>query len=305
VSEARPGVFSRLRAGLARTQARLADGIAALGGWRAVDERTLEELEALLLAADAGVPATTDLIEAVRAAPRRGVAPIEALAQTMTALLARVETPEPALATPTHVVLVVGVNGAGKTTTIAKLAARPAGRSVALAAADTFRAAAGEQLAAWAQRLRVPITVQRPGADPAAVAFDALQAARARGTQVLVVDTSGRLHTQRGLMDELGKIRRVLGRLDPTAPHETLLVLDAGNGQNALAQARAFHGAVPLSGLVLTKLDGTAKGGTVLALARELALPVRYLGIGEHAEDLRPFAAAEFTAALLGLEGAT
>ena len=308
MSEARTGgLFSRLRAGLGRTRERLAGGLAQLVGRGArLDDATLEDLEAVLLQADVGVPATQDLLDAMREGARRGTPPAQALQAAITALLTPAQQPDPPLATPTHVVLVVGVNGAGKTTTIAKLAARhrAAGHSVALAGADTFRAAAGAQLAEWAQRLGVPVTLQQPGADPAAVVYDALQAAQARKTQVLIADTSGRLHTQGGLMDELAKVRRVLARLDPTAPHETLLVLDAGTGQNALAQARAFNAAVPLTGLVMTKLDGTARGGIVLAAVRELNLPVRFIGVGEGADDLRPFDAAEFSAALLGVEDA-
>jgi fused signal recognition particle receptor len=194
-----------------------------------------------------------------------------------------------------------GVNGAGKTTTIGKLAQRlkADGRQVVLAAGDTFRAAAVEQLRVWGERLGVPVISQQPGADPAAVIFDALQAAKNRGADVVIADTSGRLHTQAGLMDELRKIRRVMGRFDVTAPHETLLVLDAGNGQNALIQAREFNEAIAVTGLVLTKLDGTAKGGVVLAIASQLGLPIRYIGVGEKADDLRPFVAREFVEALL------
>jgi fused signal recognition particle receptor len=195
----------------------------------------------------------------------------------------------------------VGVNGAGKTTTIGKLARRyqADGKQVVLAAGDTFRAAAVEQLKVWGERLGVPVIAQGTGADPAAVIYDALLAARSRGADVVIADTSGRLHTQAGLMDELRKIRRVMGKFDPSAPHETLLVLDAGNGQNALIQARQFNQAIGVSGLVLSKLDGTAKGGVVLAIASQLGLPIRYLGLGETADDLRPFVAADFVDALL------
>jgi fused signal recognition particle receptor len=200
-----------------------------------------------------------------------------------------------------YVVLVVGVNGSGKTTTIGKLAHRftREGRKVVLAAGDTFRAAAIEQLQVWGERNGVPVIAQGAGADPAAVAYDALQSAQARGADVLVADTAGRLHTQSNLMDELKKVRRVLGRLDPTAPHEVLLVLDAGQGQNALAQARQFHQAVGVTGLVMTKLDGTAKGGIVLAIADALQLPIRYIGIGETAADFDVFDAEAFVDAVL------
>ena len=198
-------------------------------------------------------------------------------------------------------ILMVGVNGAGKTTTIGKLAARlkSEGRSVMLAAGDTFRAAAVEQLQQWGKRNDVPVVAQHAGADPASVIYDALASARARGIDVLIADTAGRLHTQGGLMDELRKIKRVAGKLDPHAPHETLLVLDAGMGQNAIVQARQFHEAVGVTGLVLTKLDGTAKGGAILAIAHSLSLPVRLLGVGEGIDDLRDFAAEDFVKALL------
>jgi fused signal recognition particle receptor len=198
-------------------------------------------------------------------------------------------------------VLVVGVNGSGKTTTIGKLAhrLRAEGRSVLLAAGDTFRAAAVEQLQHWGERVEVPVIAQRTGADSASVVYDALQAARARNAEVLLADTAGRLHTREPLMEELKKVRRVLGKVDPSAPHEVLLVLDAGTGQNALAQARHFQDAVQVTGLALTKLDGTAKGGIVFAIARELGLPIRFIGIGEGLEDLRPFDAEAFVDALL------
>ena len=198
-------------------------------------------------------------------------------------------------------ILVVGINGAGKTTTIGKLAHRllAEGRSVMLAAGDTFRAAAREQLTHWAERNRVPIITGQPGAEPAAVVFDALQAARARHVDVLIADTAGRLHTQAHLMEELKKIKRVLGRLDPAAPHEVLLVLDGTIGQNAVAQAEQFHKGVGITGLVVTKLDGTAKGGIVLAIAQKLAIPIRFIGVGEQSEDFGVFNAAEFVAALL------
>jgi fused signal recognition particle receptor len=203
------------------------------------------------------------------------------------------------------VILVVGVNGSGKTTTIGKIAHRlkSDGHSVMLAAGDTFRAAAVEQLQTWGERNNVPVIAQGTGADPAAVAYDAFEAARARGVDVLLADTAGRLHTQENLMDELRKVKRVLTRLDPAAPHEVLLVLDGGSGQNALLQARRFNEAIGLTGVAITKLDGTAKGGVVLAVARELQLPVRFIGIGEAIEDLAPFEAGPFVDALLGAAG--
>src|SRR5690606_4982592 len=200
-----------------------------------------------------------------------------------------------------YVILVVGVNGAGKTTTIGKLARRykDEGRSVMLAAGDTFRAAAIEQLQAWGERSGIPVIAQHTGADSASVIFDALQAAKSRGVDLLIADTAGRLHTQANLMEELKKVKRVLTKLDPEAPHETLLVLDASTGQHALNQAKKFHEAIDLDGIVLTKLDGTAKGGVIFAIADALKLPIRFIGVGEGAEDLRPFDAGEFVAALL------
>ena len=303
----RPGLFARLRQGLARTRERLGGGIAdLLLGRRAIDALTVEEIETLLLSADAGVEATATLVDDLNARLARheladGAAVLAALKERMVTLLAPCEAPAPAFTAKPHVILMVGVNGAGKTTTIGKLARRLTddGKQVVLAAGDTFRAAAVEQLKVWGERLGVPVIAQQPGADPAAVIFDALQAAKNRGADVVIADTSGRLHTQAGLMDELRKIRRVMGRFDPSAPHETLLVLDAGNGQNALIQARQFNEAIGVTGLVLTKLDGTAKGGVVLAIASQLRLPIRYLGVGEKADDLRPFVAREFVEALL------
>lgn len=303
----RPGLFARLRQGLARTRERLGGGIAdLLLGRRSIDTLTVEEIETLLLGADAGVEATTALVDDLNARLARheladGAAVLAALKERMVALLAPCEVPAPAFSAKPHVILMAGVNGAGKTTTIGKLSQRlkGEGRQVVLAAGDTFRAAAVEQLKVWGERLGVPVIAQQPGADPAAVIFDALQAAKTRGADVVIADTSGRLHTQAGLMDELRKIRRIMGRFDAAAPHETLLVLDAGNGQNALIQARQFNEAIGVTGLVLTKLDGTAKGGVVLAIASQLGLPIRYIGVGEKADDLRPFVAREFVEALL------
>jgi len=303
----RPGLLARLRQGLSRTRERLGGGIADLVlGRRSIDALTVEEIETLLLGADAGVQATTALIDDLNDRLARheladGEAVLAALKARMLALLAPCEVAAPDHAARPHVILMAGVNGAGKTTTIGKLAQRlkGEGKQVVLAAGDTFRAAAVEQLKVWGERLGVPVISQQPGADPAAVIYDALLAARSRGADVVIADTSGRLHTQAGLMDELRKIRRVMGKFDPTAPHETLLVLDAGNGQNALVQARQFREAIGVTGLVLSKLDGTAKGGVVLAIASQLGLPIRYLGVGEAAEDLRPFVARDFVDALL------
>jgi len=303
----RPGLFARLRQGLSRTRERLGGGIADLVlGRRSIDALTVEEIETLLLGADAGVEATTALVDDLNARLARheladGEAVLAALKERMLTLLAPCEVPVPVVTARPHVILMAGVNGAGKTTTIGKLAQRLSseGKQVVLAAGDTFRAAAVEQLKVWGERLGVPVISQQPGADPAAVIYDALLAARSRGADVVIADTSGRLHTQAGLMDELRKIRRVMGKFDPAAPHETLLVLDAGNGQNALVQARQFNEAIGVTGLVLSKLDGTAKGGVVLAIASQLGLPIRFLGVGEGAEDLRPFVAQDFVEALL------
>jgi fused signal recognition particle receptor len=300
--------FARLREGLSRTRNDMTDGLASLFlGKKQLDDELLEELETRLLMADVGVDATGRIIRGVteRVARRQLTdtqALFEALRDNMAAILKPVSQPlvidnsrKP------FVILVVGVNGAGKTTTIGKLARRfkDQGHSVMLAAGDTFRAAAVEQLQAWGERSRIPVVAQHAGADSASVIFDALQAAKARGADVLIADTAGRLHTQSNLMEELKKVKRVLGKLDPEAPHETLLVLDASTGQNALNQAKKFHEAIALDGVVLTKLDGTAKGGVIFAIADALKLPIRFVGVGESVEDLRPFDAQEFVAALL------
>ena len=272
-----------------------------------LDDELLDEIETALLLADVGVPATTALIEGLRRRMKaREFADAQALLAALRADLVEMLRPvsvplaiDPA-ARP-FVVLTVGVNGVGKTTTIGKLAKRfkDDGHSLMLAAGDTFRAAAVAQLQAWGERNGVPVVAQGQDADAAAVAYDALQSAKARGVDVLIADTAGRLHTQQGLMAELGKIRRVLGKLDPDAPHEVLMVIDGTTGQNALSQLRQFHAAVGVTGLVVTKLDGTAKGGVVFALAREFGIPIRYAGIGERPEDLRVFDAQAFVDALL------
>ncbi|MFI4970964.1 MAG: signal recognition particle-docking protein FtsY [Lysobacterales bacterium] len=271
-----------------------------------LDDAFLDELETCLIGADVGIATATELVERLRArAAKREFADVEALLVTLRSeLVARLKPVEQPLDvggyTP-FVVLIVGVNGVGKTTTIGKLAwrFRNEGRGVILAAGDTFRAAAVEQLQAWGARNAVPVIAQGSGADSASVIFDALQTARSRGSDVLIADTAGRLHTQSGLMDELAKIRRVLGKLDSAAPHEVLLVIDGTTGQNAISQVRQFREAIGVTGLAVTKLDGTAKGGVVFALAREFGLPIRYVGLGEDAEDLRVFDAAAFVDGLL------
>jgi fused signal recognition particle receptor len=272
-----------------------------------LDDDLLDEIETALLTADVGVPATTALVESLRKRMKArefsdAQALLKALRAELIAMLAPVSLPlQIDRASRPFVVLTVGVNGVGKTTTIGKLARRfkEQGHSLMLAAGDTFRAAAVAQLQTWGERNGVPVIAQGQDADAASVAFDALQAAKARGIEVLIADTAGRLHTQQGLMAELGKIRRVLGKLDPTAPHEVLMVIDGTTGQNALSQLRQFHAAVGVTGLVVTKLDGTAKGGVVFALAREFGIPIRYAGIGERSEDLRVFDAEAFVDALL------
>ena len=278
---------------------------------RQIDAALLEELESRLLTADVGVAATQALLadlhqQVARKELKDEAALLQALRVRMLALLK--DCAKPLVLDPTRhpsVVLVVGVNGSGKTTTIGKLARRYVreGRKVMLVAGDTFRAAAVEQLQAWADRNDVPCVAQSTGADPAAVVFDGLAAAQARRMDVLLADTAGRLHVQAHLMEELKKIKRVLGKADPTAPHEVLLVLDGSQGQNALAQARTFHAALGVTGIVLTKLDGSAKGGILFALAQELALPVRFIGLGEAVDDLAPFDAEAFVEGLLGLGG--
>lgn len=295
--------FARLRAKVNRGASWVGD---LLPG-RKIDDELLEELETRLLAADLGVDATHAILgELHRKVARKELADAAALLAALRAslldILKPVELPFAVAADrKPYVVLVVGVNGSGKTTTIGKLTRRlkQDGFKVMLAAGDTFRAAAVEQLAVWAERNQVPLVAQATGADPAAVVFDAMEAARARGMDVLVADTAGRLHTQSHLMDELKKVTRVIKRIDPDAPHEVLLVLDASLGQNALRQAEQFGAAVGVTGLVITKLDGTAKGGVVVAIARKFGLPIRFVGVGEQAEDFGPFDAAAFVDGLL------
>ena len=306
-AESQGGFFARLKDRLIKPQGGLASGLVRLFGSRKIDTEILEELETRLLQADVGVTVTSDLLEGLRKRiARHQLDDVEALRQALrediTALLQPVA--KPLVIDRSHrpyTILVVGVNGSGKTTSIGKLATRYTrdGLKVMLAAGDTFRAAAVEQIGIWADRSGAELIAQQSGADPAAVAFDALNAARSRGVDVLIADTAGRLQAQAHLMEELRKVRRVLGKADPTAPHEVLLVLDANQGQNALAQAKQFHDAVGVTGLVLTKLDGTAKGGIVLAIAKQLGLPIRFIGIGEGADDFGEFDAAAFAAALI------
>ncbi len=300
-------MFKRLKEGIARTRDGLLNRISRLFGRREpIDAASLETLENALLLADTGVQTTGIIMRAVKQRARGDVPLLEILRAEMVAALTPSAKPLviPADQQGPFVLLVVGVNGVGKTTTIAKIGRhlQSAGLQVMFAAGDTFRAAAVEQLKTWGERLKIPVIAQGPGADPASVIFDAYSAATARGVQVLIADTAGRLHTQSGLMAELGKIRRVLGKQNAAAPHETLLVLDATMGQNALQQAQAFHQAVALDSIVLTKLDGTAKGGIVFALASALGLPLRFIGVGEQLDDLQVFNAEQFVAALLGSE---
>jgi fused signal recognition particle receptor len=307
----RQGFIKRLRARLNRGDSWLTYDLANLAPGGKIDEDALEKLESMLVMADVGIDTTTRIIEDLqKRLARKELKDLEALRDGLRRALVDILSPveQPLDIDPQHrpfVILMVGVNGAGKTTTIGKLARRfkNQGLSVMLAAGDTFRAAAVEQLQAWGQRNDVPVISQQSGADPAAVIFDAWEAARARGVDVLLADTAGRLQNQQGLMDELAKIRRVIARRDDTAPHEIMLVLDASQGQNALVQAQKFHDALGLTGITVTKLDGSAKGGILLAIANELQVPVRFIGIGEKAEDMQPFVAGDFVDALLASGG--
>jgi fused signal recognition particle receptor len=295
--EDRAGFFTRLRDSLGKTRRAMTDQLAA-AAFDPADDASWERLEEALIAADVGVPTTAELVQRLEA--RQDVGELGAtLAEEAAELLG--DPGRLALNGPPTVILVVGVNGTGKTTTIGKLAARLSehGHSVILAAADTFRAAAEEQLEIWAQRSGADFVGSERGGDPAAVAYDAIEAATARGRDIVIVDTAGRLHTQTNLMQELGKVHRVIERRLPGAPHETLLVIDATTGQNGLQQARLFKDAVNVSGVALTKLDGSAKGGVALAIAHELGLPVKLVGVGEGIEDLRPFDPQDFARALL------
>ena len=305
-TDPRPGLVTRMRARLNRGDSWLTYDLANLLPGGRIDEQVLDELEVRLIGADVGIETTEKLLSGLRAKVQRKElgdldALLAALRQSMLSILAPCARPLEIEDFNPFVILVVGVNGSGKTTTIGKLARRckDGGLGVMLAAGDTFRAAAIEQLQIWGRRNDVPVIAQATGADPAAVIFDAMQAAHAREIDVLIADTAGRLHTQSNLMEELKKVRRVIGRIDAFAPHEVLLVLDASQGQNALAQARQFQAAIGVTGLVLTKLDGTAKGGVVLAVADQLKLPIRFIGIGETAEDFAVFDAEAFVEAVL------
>ncbi|GAB4176538.1 MAG: hypothetical protein Kow0020_12430 [Wenzhouxiangellaceae bacterium] len=299
-----------LEARLERTRSSLGGLFGLVRNATRIDDALLEDVETALLTADLGIDATTRIMDRLREGIRQGVVrePADVLPAVQAELYALVEPCEQFLAVDPDrkpfVILTVGVNGVGKTTTIGKLARRfmDDGLKVMLAAGDTFRAAAVEQLKTWGERNGVPVVAQGQGADSAAVIFDALQSAKARGVDVLIADTAGRLHTQDHLMAELAKLKRVIAKLDPTAPHEVLLVLDAGTGQNALVQAEQFHKAVGVTGIVVTKLDGTARGGILFAIAEKFGIPIRFIGVGERAIDLRPFDAGTFVHAVLPVE---
>ena len=310
-SESQDGVLKRLKRGLSRTSEQLASGVGTLLlGRKEIDAALLEDLESELLMADVGMEATQEIVASLaEQVSRKQLADPAALytglQRELTDLLADSEQAMQIDASKQpYVILMVGVNGAGKTTTIGKLACRlqQEGKSVMLAAGDTFRAAAVEQLQAWGERNQVPVVAQHTGADSASVIYDAIEAARARSIDVLIADTAGRLHNKENLMDELKKVVRVIAKLDASAPHEVMLVLDAGTGQNALAQAQHFGEAVGVTGITLTKMDGTAKGGIIFAIARKLGLPIRFIGVGESAEDLRPFVASDFVNAVFSAE---
>ncbi|WP_432754741.1 signal recognition particle-docking protein FtsY [Pseudomonas sp. WMBT8] len=300
------GFFARLKQGLSKTSASIGEGMASLFlGKKIIDDELLEDIETRLLTADVGVEATAVIIQSLtQKVARKQLTDADALYKSLQAELAAmlkpVEAPLVITEKKPFVILVVGVNGAGKTTTIGKLAKKLQleGKKVMLAAGDTFRAAAVEQLQVWGERNKIPVIAQHTGADSASVIFDAVQAAKARNIDVLIADTAGRLHTKDNLMEELKKVRRVIGKLDADAPHEVLLVLDAGTGQNAISQAKQFNQTVQLTGLALTKLDGTAKGGVIFALAKQFGLPIRYIGVGEGIDDLRTFEAEPFVQAL-------
>lgn len=307
-AEAAPAESNSLRAKMQRALSRTSRGLGDLFlGAKTIDAEIFEELETLLLMADVGIESTTQIIDQLtertsRSALKDGAALQAALQEILSERLAPCEQQlEPSKDDGPFVILVVGVNGVGKTTTIGKLARRfqQQGKSVMLAAGDTFRAAAVEQLQAWGERNQVPVVAQHTGADSASVIFDAIESARAKNIDVILADTAGRLHNKSNLMEELKKVRRVAGKLDASAPHEVLLVLDAGTGQNAVAQMSEFHTAAGVTGVALTKLDGTAKGGVIFALAEKFSVPIRYIGVGEGQDDLQPFVAGDFVTALL------
>jgi len=304
--EQEPSLLERLKAGVAKTRAGLVSRLEeTLAGRKAIDAELLEELEYTLIGADIGVPTTAEILERIRQRVDRQLVDDAGelrslIREHLLEILEASERPVETVSDPPAVVLVVGVNGSGKTTTIGKLAQRykAEGRSVLLCAADTFRAAAIEQLEIWGHRTGAEVIRQKPGADPSAVLFDALQSAKSRGVDYVIVDTAGRLQTKANLMAELEKMRRTAGRVVAGAPHEVLLVLDSTTGQNGLEQARKFTETSGVTGMVLAKLDGTAKGGIVVAIARELNLPIRYVGVGEKAEDLLPFDAEKYIRSL-------
>lgn len=305
------GLFGRLRDGLSKTRSGLVDGISNLVlGHKAIDDELLEDIETQLLVADIGIEATQRILKDLtqRVARKQlndADALMSALREDMQAILTPCTTPlDTNTSEGTFVLLMIGINGAGKTTTIGKLARRfqDQGKSVMLAAGDTFRAAAVEQLQAWGERNDIPVVAQHQGADSASVLYDALQSAQSKNIDILIADTAGRLHTQSNLMEELKKLKRVLQKLDANAPHEVMLVLDAGTGQNAINQATQFNEAMGLTGITITKLDGTAKGGVIFAIAERLGIPIRFIGVGEAIEDLREFHADEFIQALFEQE---
>jgi fused signal recognition particle receptor len=309
-SDEKKGMFSGLRRGLLKTRANLVSGISAIFlGKKTIDPEILSELEAQLISADVGVNVSKQLIaELTKMLNRKELNDIEALIKALKHLLTEILIPceKPLVISDQHkpfVILFVGVNGSGKTTTIGKLAKQlqEQGKKALLAAGDTFRAAAVQQLQVWGQRNEIPVITQQTNADSAAVIFDAYQAAKARGVDVMIADTAGRLHTKTNLMDELRKIKRILSKIDQSSPHEVMLVLDASNGQNALNQAQQFNEAIGVSGVCLTKLDGTAKGGIIFAIAKQLQLPIRFIGVGEKINDLREFKASEFVDALFSV----
>ena len=305
------GFFDRLKSGLAKTRKLLLTDVDdILLGSKEIDQALFDELEEALIVADVGPAFTAELIESLKEkVKRKELASPEVLKkvlrETMQEILLKNEAPLKIPTDKTYTIMVVGVNGTGKTTTIGKLARnlKEEGRAVTLVAADTFRAAAIEQLEVWAKRVNVPLIRQAANADPAAVVFDAIRAAKAGLPGVVIIDTAGRLHTKVNLMEELKKMKRIMGRELPGAPHEVLLVLDATTGQNAIAQAKMFKGEIGVTGLILTKLDGTSKGGVVVRIVKELGIPLRYIGVGEQLDDLRPFRAEEFVEALFAPNG--
>lgn len=304
VPEPKASWTERLKQGLSRTRTQLGNQLGGLFGGGKIDEDIYEELESVLLTADVGVSATQTLLEQVRTTVKRKALTDttqlrDALQQALTDLLAPLALPLETTGHQPYVIMLAGVNGAGKTTTIGKLAWRlqAEGKSVLIAAGDTFRAAAREQLAEWGERNNVQV-ISQTGGDPAAVIFDAVNAARARSIDVVLADTAGRLPTQLNLMDEIRKVKRVIDKALPGAPHEVLLVLDANTGQNAIAQVKAFDDALGVTGLTLTKLDGTARGGVIAAIAKERPIPIRFIGVGEQLDDLQPFVADDFAEAL-------